>query len=290
MTALTTATLSTRALLVNLTIHQWSATRHNAQVTQEVATQHGSDAKMGAYRQRLIHPRHLEPVKTALGAIYLEHRRRTLPWLDDGARILSSAGYFDYMQWFNSATAELELTLQSFYSGYSGYISEAQIALNGLFDPGAYPSPSELERLFGVDLRKVPVPDVSDFRIEIGDAEINRLRTELAGSLESVTALAMSDVRSRIENAVGAMVAKLAGYTGGKAGSFRDSLVGNMRDLVEILPSLNLTNDPKLDDLTERLRHELCIVDPDVLRADEPSRVAVLASAESILESMADFI
>jgi hypothetical protein len=85
------------------------------------------------------------------------------------------------------------------------------------------------------------------------------------------------------------MVIRLKGYkpaTDKKRaeGTFRDSLVENIRELVPLLESFNLTDDKALAALTKRIAKELCESDADVLREDEKTRKAVAKAAEDILK------
>lgn len=285
--------LASKAMLVDLTIKKWGNSRQDRSVGQAVATQYGSNAKLGRFSKSLIDPKYLEPVNAKLGEIYLEHRRRTLPWLDSGPRILSAAGYLDYMTFLRTATQELETLLDTFESGYLGFVSEAaaQITgLGGLFDSTLYPPASEIRGYFDVSHRVLPMPDATDFRVELADAEVDQIREQIAGAATSALELATRDVADRITATVGKMAEKLAGYDGGKSGAFRDSLVLNVRELVDVLPSLNLTGSPDLDALTDRIRRELCPVDPDVLRKDQATREQVTQAAEDILTQMSSFI
>lgn len=286
------ADLASRAMLVDLTISKWGNSRQDKQAGNIVAQTYSSDAKLGHYRKSLINPRHVEPLNKKLGEIYLEHRRRTLPWLDTGARILSAAGYLDYTSYLRGAQVELDTLLTDFEASYQSYVLEAQASitgLGGLFDPTLYPAPSEVRGLYGVSYRIAPLPDAGDFRVELADSEAERIRQSIAQGAESAVNLAVRDVYARVESTVGKMAEKLASYTGGKEGAFRDSLVENIRELADVLPSLNITNDPALDAITDRIKRELCPVDPDALRKDDLTREETAKAAQSILDQMSSF-
>jgi hypothetical protein len=66
--------------------------------------------------------------------------------------------------------------------------------------------------------------------------------------------------------------------------------VQNVRDLVELLPAFNLTNDQTLDALTRRMRDELCSADAQTLRDDPKARKSVARAAESILDDAREFM
>ena len=84
--------LSTRAMLSGLTIRQWTARKLDKRVTAEVAATHGTDSHVGRYNKSLVAKESLAAIVAAANAARALHYARTLPWLDDGARILPAGG------------------------------------------------------------------------------------------------------------------------------------------------------------------------------------------------------
>lgn len=72
-------------------------------------------------------------------------------------------------------------------------------------------------------------------------------------------------------------------------GVFRDSLVENLRDLVKVMPSLNITGDPELDALSDRLS-QLAKYDAETLRNSDTAREKVANEAKRILEDIHIYI
>ena len=67
---------------------------------------------------------------------------------------------------------------------------------------------------------------------------------------------------------------------------FRDSLIGNVRDCVDILSRLNVTGDADLDAVRERVSEDLATLDVQALRSSEASRAAAVRKADAILSEM----
>jgi len=70
---------------------------------------------------------------------------------------------------------------------------------------------------------------------------------------------------------------------------FRDSLVGNVRDLVDMLPGLNITGDAGIEALMADMREYLTVHDANTLRTDETVRSEVAARADRIVANLADY-
>ena len=71
---------------------------------------------------------------------------------------------------------------------------------------------------------------------------------------------------------------------------FRDSLVTNLSDMVEILPALNVTNDPELEKFAELAKKELLFYTAEDLRQSSAVRQVVIDKADEILKKMSDYV
>jgi hypothetical protein len=292
---MTTATnsITERAMLVGLNIQQWLGAKHDKKVTQEVARTHNSDASMGRYRKMLVAKESLERLRQITSAARHEHYHRTLPWCDGGARILSSTGYFDYAAKMREFQLEWDAAVAVFVAEYPQFVEAARGRLNGLFNEADYPSPSKMRRKFSFAFNVLPMPVAEDFRVQLGDAETARVRSEIEDSFNESMRLAMADVWERVREVVGKMAERLRAYTvtnDGVANPFRDTIVTNIRELLEMLPSLNITEDPKLAQFATRISAELCKYDADELRENDGARERTAQAAEAILEQMGDFV
>src|ERR1700758_3811169 len=96
-----TSPLSERAMLASLNIRRWSASRTDKKITSEVAAQHAvKEKRAGKYRKNAIDVEALSfvAVGTAAGDLRTKHYFYTLPWSQDGSRILPSAMFVEYSE------------------------------------------------------------------------------------------------------------------------------------------------------------------------------------------------
>lgn len=101
----------------------------------------------GRYSKRLVAKERLEEI-AQIATRARHHHEQTLPWLDEGSRILPAANYFDYMQRQNAYAAEFEQAVSAFAGIYPAVVNEARQSLNGLFNPADYPSADQISGLF----------------------------------------------------------------------------------------------------------------------------------------------
>lgn len=287
---------SKRAMLCGLHISQFTGRKRDKEITREVNDAHNAARDAGNFHKRLLPKAALAKINSAVGAAREEHEKRTLPWADDGLRILTAKGYFDYGRAMSPIKAEFDSAVRDFIAGYDSYVAEARHELNGMFKDSDYPSAAELPSRFSFRWKILPAPDAGDFRVEIGDAEAEAIRADIEARNKEATQDAMRDAWRRVAERVGLMADKLAAYKpaqrkGDKAeGIFRDSLVENVRELVSLLPALNVTNDPRLDDIAARMARELCTVDAEGLRESDSIRAGVAAKAEAIVKDISAYL
>ncbi len=177
----------------------------------------------------------------------------------------------------------------------AGHVEDAQVRLGDMFSSEDYPSVEKIKGAFAFEVRILPVPVSSDFRVDIGDAQADDIRLALENATQEAIQTAMHDAFERISSAVSHMAEKLRAYKPGSEGNraegvFRDSLVDNIRELVQVLPSFNLTNDENLKILTSRLNRELCLHDAAELRDSEDLRGDIATCAETILKDVSDYL
>lgn len=286
------ASLADRAMLVGLTIRQFNPTVTDKQITEETNAQHGVTGDMGQYKKSLIVKDRIKPITKFAGEVRAEHYRRTLPWAEDGARILTSEGYFEYAAWMRDQQAKWNGELvPAFVAAWDSVVSEARGKLGNAFRQSDYLTARELERKFDFRWSVRPVPIADDFRVALSVGEVAAIRSDITAGLEATVQQAMQDVFARMRDVVGKMAERLKAFDPNKpaAAPFRDTLVSNIVDLLDVLPSLNLTNDPAVTAFTRQME-ELTRFDAQTLRDNMYTREDIAKRADSIYSAMSAFV
>lgn len=293
---MTTNILASRAMLARLTICQWSARKLDRSVTDKVNRDHGAAHDAGRFNKLLISADALAEIQRIAGAARAMHHHFTLPWQDDGSRILPAAAYQDYAARMREFRRDFEAATAKFLSEYPAFVADARARLNGMFNPADYPDAADIRSRFSFSTPIDPIPDAGDFRVSIGDAQADAIRAEITDRLQDATRASVRAVYERIGEAVGRMAERLNAYKpadgrGGKAeGIFRDSLVENVRELAAILPALNITGDPDLSALADRINRALIQHDAETLRETDSIRRNVAAEAAAIADHVSAFL
>ena len=278
-------------MLVKVSISQFAPVKTDQKITKDVALQHNSDVTMGNYKKSIVAKSAVETYSKLTGAIRNEYMRRTLPWTNEGDRILSQLGYLDFAEWIRREKHDWETAVGTFLANWESYVQDARARLNGAFNIDDYPSMNQLERKFEFRWKVRPLPSASDWRVDLGAEEVSAIRQDIEADLQATVDIAVQDVYQRIKTVTSAMVTRLRLYDPAKPGehSFRDSLVGNVKDLLDILPSLNISNDPNIGKFYSDM-HDLVRFDAKELRDNSFSRGEIANRAEAILTQLRQFI
>jgi hypothetical protein len=117
----------------------------------------------------------LEELRTLAGQIRQHFYKITLPWSDEGFRLLPANFYFDLMARMREFEAGFEQGVESFLGVYPQYIEQVKPELNGLFREEDYPAVEKLRKKFGVKLEVLPIPSGADFRVQMSAEEQARV-------------------------------------------------------------------------------------------------------------------
>jgi hypothetical protein len=285
-------TLSSRAMLCLLSISQWSASKHDRQASEEIAAHHGAQPDVGRYNKLLIPKETLAEVRRIAGEARREHYFMTLPWDDNGYRVLPAAVYMEHAEKLRDYSRQFMAAVEVFAAQFDQLVLESRSRLGGLFRAEDYPRPRDIRDKFAFETKVMPLPDANDFRVTLGDEEKDRIKRQIAASVEASLTVASRDLWQRMYEAVSHLAERLTAYKVTDQGverPFRDSIVTNLIKLVDVMPRLNVTGDPELERLTSEVRASL-LVDPAELRKSESVRTETAVKAARIATQMSAYM
>lgn len=272
-------TLQDSAMLVALNVRQWTARRFDRTATKEVDEKHGAkDA--GRFNKLLIDKAALEPIDKVENSARTYHYSVTLPWGDQGQRILPAALFMDYTQSIDQFKREFDQRVRAFLVEYPRLVQEARQRLGTLYDPTDYPDPSEIKDRFEFGVAITPVPSAQDFRVQLNEGYVEQIKSDILQRQQAAQKEAVKHVWGRVRE----VVERIRETCGKDKPRIYDSMMDNARQLVEILPALNLSGDPELNRIADEMKQ--LVVPTDVLRANAHRRQDVAKAADALLAKM----
>jgi len=278
--------LTNKAMLVNLSISYWTGKKGDDRMTEDIVKARHAQADALETKKLLVDPAAINQVKAVRSRARAYHFERTLPWIDGGTRILPSTYYLEYSEEMRKFRAEYDTAIAEFLKSYPKMKGEARKRLGDLFKDEDYPDAALLKGKFGWSQTVFPIPDKEDWRVDIGAKAEAEVKKQIDARLQEAVAIATRDLWQRLYEPV----AKLAERMKDADATFRDTLIGNLRDIVAVLPKMNVGDDPKLTEMAKRVERELCKLNADEIREDDKVRVKASAAADKILAAMAGYI
>ncbi len=280
--------IQSRAMLASLHISKWAATRTDRKVTEEVAVKHGVTSKRaGHYRKHAIDTDH--PTYKALGSaastLRMRHFYWTLPWGENGARILPAANFDRYSADMRLLRTDYDAAVRAFVADYPALAAKARSELGSMFDPSDYPQ--DIGAKFGCEVSIMPLPDADDFRVDLPDEAIEDIRANITRELQKTMTEAMREPYARLFDYIHRIVENV----GNDKGRVYDSTIEGLRDLCGVIGDLNLTDDAQLNDFRDQALALIDGINADAIRDMAPGKRSEIAARASQIESdMAAFM
>jgi len=268
------------AMLVELTISQWTATRHDKAVSAEVEQQHNA-TNAGRYNKWLVDRSLLEPVNKAATAIRQFHYAKTLPWSDKGARLLPSRLFMEYRDGLAKLRNAFEDAANDFRMHYPQAVQQAQSRLGTMFCQDDYPDAWEIRNAFDIKTDYTPIPSANDFRLQIAGEEQDEIKASVERAVQERQAKALENCYARLR----LLLERIKEQCAKDTPRIHDSLMGNLREFLDVLSAFNITNDPTLIELENAIRGTV-LQNVDVLRSSSHARKDTAAATDAILKRM----
>jgi len=274
--------LSQRATLVDVTIRSWSARCVDKKISEQVLYDNSAKKDAGKFNKRLLEKDALKDITTILNNTRKYYKDITLAWKDGGTRLLPVKFVTEFMDKMRDYQYELEQAVNIFVQNYPEYKSNAQEMLNGMYRDEDYPEVNEINDRFAIEYSFTNISDPSDFRCEVADDIKSQIQTSMKNDVENQYRVSMKKLYERIYTVIQKFNEKLSE----KDSVFHQSLLGNIEELVKLLPDLNFMKDQKITDITEKIQNEICRFDVESLRKNQNMREEAVKASSDILNAM----
>lgn len=278
--------IATSSMLVELNISCWTARKLDKKVSEEVDAAKNTKVKAGNYHKHLLagNP-HLEAVNKFAAKVRLWNTKQTIPWSDNGGRIVTMENLFNggYKRQLDEHKEEFERLADTFVNVYPTLISAAAFQLGDLFDRDEYPEPETVAKKFRFSYTLIPLPTSGDFRIDIGEQAKAELIQQFESNFNERLNVAMRDVWDRLHDCLKHMSERLSPDEEGGRKIFHGTMLTNARELTSLLRRLNVTNDPKLEEARRDLENAITGADTDAIKESDYVRETVKQKVDAII-------
>ena len=211
--------------------------------------------------------------------------RLTMPWGNNGERVLPSALYLDYRGKMKACVEECEEAVEEFFREFPRLCSEAQGRLGKLGYDIRIPSADELRGKFAVRMGMSPIASSNDFRVQMDVEDLEEIKSLAEETLLHALDSVVKHLWAQLED----MIGKIANTMGTPDKVFRDSIIGNLKSFVELMPKLNLGDDSDLEAIRLEAIQKLSELDPEDLRAIKSKRQRAAKDAADLLAKISQY-
>lgn len=284
---MSTHALTERAMTMNLSISLWQGYRLDKEASRKVTSQAGAALDAARVNKHLVPKEALAPVVTAAGAVRTHFYENTLPWRDNGDRLMTRKLFLTFIPAHETLVREFETAVETFLTrDYPHAIAQAEFRMGDMFNPDDYPPVSELRRRFRVNLDFDAITTANDFRVAIDQEHVDRVKAAMERAAEERIAGAMADIWRRLGETVGYFHERMAN----PEAVFRDSTVENVHDLLELIPGLNVLDDPAIEQVRALIEEKLGGAAAKEIRKDPEYRAELAGEAKQIIDTMQGFM
>lgn len=257
-TMINVADVAARTKLAVLNTGMWRATRLNRSETRNTNATHGT-GNAAKVLVRVSDHFALTSLNKLHAAAYQEHRRLTLPTVQDGMRLLPAGREFEHSDAMRKLADQHNELVRKFLADYEDERQSAPARLNGLFDASMWPTLTTVEKRFRFETRYLSTPSDGEW----GDW--------LNASVEAAEA----ELKDRLKEALERVKERCKGD-----GKLYASVFDSIRDLVSLTPDLDFAGDyaPIVQAMAP-----LADVHAEDIRDDDKGRAKVAKQAANIL-------
>lgn len=279
--------ITNECMVMNISIGVWSGHKLDKDQTRKVTEEAGADGDAARVNKHLVPKEALAPIVQAGTAIREHFYKVSLPWKDNGDRLMPRRVYMRFAEKHGQLVKEFDDAVDKFLTEvYPQTRMQAEFRMGQMFRESDYPAPWQLRSKFYVRAEIDAISEAGDFRVALDEGMVEEIKADMTRALDMRVSKAMGDVWGRLGECVTHLMEKLKD----EKAIFRNSTIQKLEDLIEVLPDLNVMNDPALQEIYEDVKARLGGHDPEELRKNKAVRKAVAQDAQEIIDAMSGFM
>ena len=265
--------LANSAVAVTLSIGSWGGQKLDRIATDKVNTDSQASSDASKVTKNLVAGSvALKNIKKYESKVRARSIYLTSPW-GESERICPTSSLMDHKHEIGTLCKHIWDGMRDKFliTDYPDIKRNAYMNLGSMYDPTDYPTVEEIADKFY--FRLIYKPLASDWRIDLPAQQVEELKLELENEYQNRTQNLVQEQCDRVGDLVRSMTNKLGIEVDdegkdkdGRKTRWYDSFITNATDLCDLLVHLNVTKDPKIDQMRLDLRNAVEGVSVDTLK------------------------
>ena len=250
--------ISSAAMIVDFNASVWTARKKDNKASEDVNNMNAADKGVANVTKNLLGEcDELRAIQKFAANVRNIHYSMTMPWSDNGSRLLTTQQYFKYNEVMTDLQQEFYRLVGELLDVYEWRVIKAQDKLGTMFNRDEYPTRDSLQDKFGFRVSYVPLPDAGDFRIDIGNEAMTQIKSQYESHYTQAIKTAMNDIWHKLHDNLTTLVRQLDVNEEGKGNRLYDSVFDRAIELTEMLGTCNVTGDSQMGAMRRQLEQAL---------------------------------
>ena len=246
--------ISSAAMIVDFNASVWTARKKDNKASEDVNNMNAADKGVANVTKNLLGEcDELRAIQKFAANVRNIHYSMTMPWSDNGSRLLTTQQYFKYNEVMTDLQQEFYRLVGELLDVYEWRVIKAQDKLGTMFNRDEYPTRDSLQDKFGFRVSYVPLPDAGDFRIDIGNEAMTQIKSQYESHYTQAIKTAMNDLWHKLHDNLTTLVRQLEVNEEGKGNRLYDSVFDRALELTEMLGTCNVTGDSQMEAMKRQL-------------------------------------
>ena len=282
-----TPSLSSAAMLVELSISVWTGRKKDKRATADVTMSNHAKSGVAAVNKKLMAEcAELDAIQKFAANVRTFHYSATLPWTDTGIRCNPTTKFFGYHEQITAFETEYWRLVDEFLAAYQWEVDKAQASLGAMFHRDDYPSIDSLRNKFAFRVSYIPMPEAGDWRVDIGTEAQRQLKEQYEQYIGDRLKQATADVYRRCSEAVTRLINSMDWEGGEKPKRMYESTFDAVCELVDTMQDFNLTGDTTMEALRKQLATVMDGVSLDAIKTDHALRAQKKEQLEQAMKAL----
>lgn len=276
--------LASAALVVNVEVNVWSATKQDRAISGEVTDAYKAHKDAGKFVKNLLagDPTH-KKLLLHRQTVYNWMKRWTYDWSGSN-RMLPFVRLEAFKHDWTRLEQEHKELVHEFEKRYPDIVAEMAFKQGDLFNATDYPDVSEIGRRFAMRLSIMPVPE-SDFRVAIANDIAEDLKAHYENTANEAIQGAMRDASEQLLDYIKRIAHACSEPTeeGKRKPKVYESTISSLKELIVMLEHFNITQDSQLEAMRKEAQAVIGNLSAEDIRESEAVRSSVKDGMDSIL-------
>jgi hypothetical protein len=272
------------ALLFSLTLNIGRNSAQDEDATAEVIASKEAQSDAGTFTKKFFPKESLKALRDLDGLWRRECKKLTVPW-EGSERICTSSARPRVLAKCEEYAAKRNALKRDFIDNkYPELARNASVRLGKLYSVDDFPSAEDLEESICYKATFLPLPDAANIMVEGSPEELERLRLEARAEIQSRVAAGQADVWRRIVTPVTNFVSRL----GQPDAIITQPSIDAIREIVGLIPALNLSNDHDLEEFRLRVTEQLTGFNASDVRSNPTLRHSLASKGSALMEKFGE--